>query len=190
MNVKIVRPIILFVIVFVFLFLVKRCMDWRSPQKAVPVASAKPEVAKPKVTPPPPKVEPPKVEKVVDSIATKVNKVEEKLVNYENGVVMTKLTVIEQKLDTLERRVSNLETYLPNASPVGDVSGSLNKKKGANMDWRKSVVDLMKILNIDHSEANRSKMAKDYGWDGKENMNDFLRKEIMKRLQTGEIKIP
>ena len=47
-----------------------------------------------------------------------------------------------------------------------------NKQK---LDWRKSIVDLMKLLDLDSSLAARKELAKELGYAG--DMDDFCRHE-------------
>ena len=54
------------------------------------------------------------------------------------------------------------------------------------LDWRNSIVDLMKLVGIDSSLANRKALAQELGYTGDMNdsapMNIWLHKEVMRRL--------
>ena len=54
------------------------------------------------------------------------------------------------------------------------------------LDWRNSIVDLMKLVGIDSSLANRKALAQELGFTGDMNdsaaMNVWLHKEVMRRL--------
>ena len=54
------------------------------------------------------------------------------------------------------------------------------------LDWRNSIVDLMKLVGIDSSLANRKALAQELGYPGDMNdsaaMNVWLHKDVMRRL--------
>jgi hypothetical protein len=54
------------------------------------------------------------------------------------------------------------------------------------LDWRNSIVDLMKLVGIDSSLANRKALAQELGYPGDMNdsaaMNVWLHKEVMRKL--------
>jgi len=54
------------------------------------------------------------------------------------------------------------------------------------LDWRNSIVDLMKLVGIDSSLANRKALAQELGYTGDMNdsaaMNVWLHKEVMRKL--------
>ncbi|MFZ4747294.1 MAG: DUF3597 domain-containing protein [Sphingomonas sp.] len=60
--------------------------------------------------------------------------------------------------------------------------------KGAPSNYKTSIVDLMKLLNLDSSLANRTELAKELGYTGDTNdsatMNIWLHGEVMKSLAT------
>jgi hypothetical protein len=57
---------------------------------------------------------------------------------------------------------------------------------GQTLDWRHSIVDLMKLLSIDSSLANRKALAAELGFTGDTNdsasMNIWLHKQVMAKL--------
>ncbi len=60
--------------------------------------------------------------------------------------------------------------------------------KGAPSNYKTSIVDLMKLLNLDSSLSNRIELAKELGYTGDTNdsatMNIWLHGEVMKSLAT------
>jgi hypothetical protein len=70
-----------------------------------------------------------------------------------------------------------------------DVAATLDKAvaaKGEKLDWRNSIVDLMKALDLDSSLGNRKQLAKDLHYTGDTNdsatLNIWLHKQVMERL--------
>ena len=57
---------------------------------------------------------------------------------------------------------------------------------GQNLDWRHSIVDLLKLLSIDSSFANRKELAQELGYTGDTGdsaaMNIWLHKAVMRKL--------
>ena len=75
------------------------------------------------------------------------------------------------------------------APPVVDVELVLETKAAGTsqkLDWRNSIVDLMKLVGIDSSLANRKALAQELGYTGDMNdsapMNIWLHKEVMRKL--------
>jgi hypothetical protein len=68
---------------------------------------------------------------------------------------------------------------------------SKNKEK---LDWRKSIVDLMKLLDLDSSLAARKELAKELHYTGDTNdsakMNVWLHKQVMTKLAENGGKVP
>ncbi len=78
-----------------------------------------------------------------------------------------------------------------------DVEAVLNKLASQNkekLDWRKSIVDLMKLLNLDSSLSARQQLAKElhYSGDTKDSaaMNIWLHKQVMIKLAENGGKVP
>ena len=73
------------------------------------------------------------------------------------------------------------------------VSGLAAKKK-EKLDWRKSIVDLMKVLDLDSSLAARKQLAQELGYKGELNgsaeMNIWLHKQVMRKLAENGGKVP
>ena len=80
------------------------------------------------------------------------------------------------------------------AEPV-DVEANLAAMQGAgNLNWKTSIVDLMKLLGIDSSLDNRKALAQELGYTGELNgsaeMNIWLHKATMRELAANGGKIP
>jgi hypothetical protein len=78
-----------------------------------------------------------------------------------------------------------------------DVAAILDKAvaaKGEKLEWRTSIVDLMKALDIDSSFAARKELATELGYTGDSNdsasMNIWLHKQVMAKLATNGGKLP
>lgn len=68
------------------------------------------------------------------------------------------------------------------------------KKNGQHLDWRKSIVDLMKALDLDSSLEARKELAKELHYTGdtgdSATMNMWLHKALMKKLSENGGKVP
>ena len=68
------------------------------------------------------------------------------------------------------------------------------KHKGEKLEWRTSIVDLMKALDVDSSLAARKDLAKELGYTGDMNdsasMNVWLHKQVMSKLAANGGKLP
>ena len=78
-----------------------------------------------------------------------------------------------------------------------DVSSILDKAvaaKGEKLEWKTSIVDLMKALNIDSSLTARKELAKELGYSGDDNdsatMNIWLHKQVIAKLAANGGKLP
>jgi hypothetical protein len=81
-------------------------------------------------------------------------------------------------------------------APV-DVAAILTKLAAENkeqLDWKHSIVDLMKLLNLDSSLAARKALATELHYTGNENdtatMNVWLIKQVMQKLAENGGKVP
>ncbi|MBB4233506.1 DUF3597 domain-containing protein [Rhizobium esperanzae] len=68
------------------------------------------------------------------------------------------------------------------------------KKSGQKLDWRHSIVDLMKAVGMDASLSERKELAAELGYNGDSGdsakMNMWLHKALMKRLSENGGKVP
>jgi hypothetical protein len=78
-----------------------------------------------------------------------------------------------------------------------DVEVVLTKLADQNdedLDWRTSIVDLMKLLNLDSSLAARKQLAQELHYTGNMNdtapMNRWLHKQVMRKLAENGGKVP
>jgi hypothetical protein len=90
----------------------------------------------------------------------------------------------------------------PSAAPAApprsvDVAAILDKAVAAQkekLEWRTSIVDMMKALDIDSSLAARKELAKELGYSGDTNdsatMNVWLHKQVMGKLAANGGRLP
>jgi len=85
----------------------------------------------------------------------------------------------------------------PAPAQTVDVAPILDKAvaaKGEKLDWKHSIVDLMKALDIDSSLSARKELAKELGYTGDTNdsasMNIWLHKQVMAKLAANGGKLP
>jgi hypothetical protein len=76
------------------------------------------------------------------------------------------------------------------AAVLDDLSGKTTEK----LDWRHSIVDLMKLLSLDSGLAARKELANELHYDGdtsnSASMNIWLHKQIMVKLAANGGKLP
>ena len=74
------------------------------------------------------------------------------------------------------------------------LTGIQRDKGNPDLNWRTSIVDLMKLLGIDSSLDNRKELATELGYtgakDGSAEMNIWLHKAVMKELARNGGKVP
>src|SRR3954466_9533470 len=85
----------------------------------------------------------------------------------------------------------------PAAPKQVDVAAVLNDmaaKNSEKLDWKHSIVDLMKLVGMDSSLAARKELATDLHYSGDMNdsasMNMWLHKEVLKKLAENGGKVP
>ena len=88
----------------------------------------------------------------------------------------------------------------PAAAPQAPVdveavlTGIAQKKGNPDLNWRTSIVDLMKLLDLDSSLANRKELATELGYagatDGSAEMNIWLQKAVMRELEKNGGTVP
>jgi hypothetical protein len=90
-------------------------------------------------------------------------------------------------------------TPAPGAAPsspvdVAAVMEAAVKAKGQKLNWRTSIVDTMKALDLDSSFSARKELAKELGYTGdtgdSATMNIWLHKALMKKLAENGGKVP
>ena len=80
---------------------------------------------------------------------------------------------------------------MPQTNTVeADLAGQSSEK----LDWRRSIVDLMKLLNLDSGLAARKELAQELNFSGDMNdsasMNIWLHKQVMTKLSENGGKVP
>lgn len=74
------------------------------------------------------------------------------------------------------------------------LTGIAASKGNPDLNWRTSIVDLMKLLDMDSGLANRKELATELGYtgekDGSAEMNIWLQKEVMRQLAANGGKVP
>ena len=85
----------------------------------------------------------------------------------------------------------------PTPTQMIDVEKVLNERAAKNkekLDWRHSIVDLMKLLELDSSQTARKQLATELKYDGDMNdsakMNIWLHKHVMRKLAENGGKVP
>ena len=77
---------------------------------------------------------------------------------------------------------------------VEAVMNDLASKNSEKLNWRTSIVDLMKLLKLDSSLSARKELAKELGYtastDDSAVMNIWLHKQVMKKLAENGGKVP
>lgn len=82
----------------------------------------------------------------------------------------------------------------PKPVDVGAVLDDLASKSDEQLDWKKSIVDLMKLVGMDSSFGARKQLAKELNYTGDPNdsaaMNVWLHKQVLKKLSENGGKVP
>ena len=80
------------------------------------------------------------------------------------------------------------------ATPVVDVENSLDSMPGADrLNWRTSIVDLMKLIGVDSDYESRKALAGELGredYSGSAEDNIWLHKRVMAELAANGGKVP
>src|SRR5262245_25258564 len=82
----------------------------------------------------------------------------------------------------------------PASVDVEAILTDLAKKNKEKLDWRHSIVDLMKLLDLDSGLGARKELAKELNYSGDTNdsakMNVWLHKQVMIKLAENGGKVP
>ena len=77
---------------------------------------------------------------------------------------------------------------------VAEVLDELNKSAGQKLNWRVSIVDLMKLLDLDSSLTARKQLAQELHYSGdmgdSAKMNVWLHKQVMTKLAENGGEVP
>ena len=80
------------------------------------------------------------------------------------------------------------------AVDVTAILDDLASKNPEKLDWRKSIVDLMKLVGMDSSLASRKELAKDLNYTGDTGdsaaMNIWLHKVVIRKIADNGGKVP
>ena len=80
------------------------------------------------------------------------------------------------------------------AVDVTAIMDGLAAQSSERLDWRRSIVDLMKLLNLDSNLAARKELAQELSYTGDTNdsasMNIWLHKQVMTKLAENGGKVP
>jgi Domain of unknown function (DUF3597) len=90
-------------------------------------------------------------------------------------------------------------TWLGTAKPITQAEveamvGKLAAEHKEKYNWQQSIVDLLKLLNLDSSLSSRKQLAQELGYtgalDGSAEMNIWLHKQVMTKLAESGGKVP
>jgi len=77
---------------------------------------------------------------------------------------------------------------------VTSIMDNLAAQSSERLDWRRSIVDLMKLLNLDSSLTARKELAQELSYTGDMNdsasMNIWLHQQVMTKLAENGGKVP
>ena len=77
---------------------------------------------------------------------------------------------------------------------VQAIVAKLASEQGEDLNWKQSIVDLMKLLKLDSSLGARKQLAQELGYtgarDGSAEMNIWLHKQVMTKLAESGGKVP
>lgn len=77
---------------------------------------------------------------------------------------------------------------------VEEILNNMQKSSGQQLNWRTSIVDLMKLLGLDSSLQARKELAAELNYTGDTNdsasMNTWLHKQVMNKLAANGGKVP
>jgi hypothetical protein len=77
---------------------------------------------------------------------------------------------------------------------VEQVLNNMSQASGQTLNWRTSIVDLLKLLGLDSSLQARKELASELGYNGDTNdsasMNIWLHRQVMNKLAANGGKVP
>lgn len=86
------------------------------------------------------------------------------------------------------------EVAAPQEVDIEAVLVELDSSDGRDLNWRTSIVDLMKLVGLESSLAERKELAQELGYtgalDGSAEMNIWLHKRVMQELAANGGKVP
>lgn len=82
----------------------------------------------------------------------------------------------------------------PQSVDVAQILDGLAAKNSQKLDWKHSIVDMMKLLDLDSSLTARQELAKELNYTGDSHdsaaMNVWLHKQVMQKLAANGGKVP
>ncbi|EKY29420.1 hypothetical protein HMPREF0185_01189 [Brevundimonas diminuta 470-4] len=85
----------------------------------------------------------------------------------------------------------------PQPAPEVDVAGILdfmNEQRAQKLNWRTSIVDLMKLVGLESSLAERKQLADELGYTGDKSdsasMNIWLHKQVIQKIRDNGGQLP
>jgi hypothetical protein len=100
-------------------------------------------------------------------------------------------------ISVLQNIVDKILAFLHPAMTEAEVAERLDERAeaaGERLDWRQSIVDLLKLLKLDASFNARKTLSEELGYSGplddSGEMNEWLRQEVMREVAEHGIKIP
>jgi len=82
----------------------------------------------------------------------------------------------------------------PGQVDVAAVLDVLSRESRQRLDWRHSIVDLLKLLNLDSSQTARRQLATELNYTGDQGdsaaMNTWLHAQVMRKLAENGGKVP
>ena len=107
------------------------------------------------------------------------------------------MSIFGDILNAIKSAVTSPASAQPSAQATMDVEKILIERAAKNpqkLDWRHSIVDLMKLLDLDSSQTARKQLATELKFDGDMNdlakMNIWLHKSVMRKLADNGGKVP
>lgn len=77
---------------------------------------------------------------------------------------------------------------------IAKILDGMNAKQAQKLNWRQSIVDLMKLVGMDSSQTARKELAKELHYTGDPNdsaaMNIWLHKQVMGKIAANGGKLP
>ncbi|WP_374275087.1 DUF3597 domain-containing protein [Brevundimonas sp.] len=82
----------------------------------------------------------------------------------------------------------------PQDVDVAAMLDAMNDEAGQRLNWRTSIVDLMKLVGMESSLAERRELADELGYDGDKGdtaaMNMWLHRQVLKRIRENGGQLP
>ena len=125
------------------------------------------------------------------------SKIKDAIFGHKTAQAPTQTAPTPQPTGTTAQAGTQTQTQ-PQATQQVDVEQVLaqiaNEKGNPDLNYKTSIVDLMKLLGMDSSLDNRKELATELGYtgdkDGSAEMNIWLHKEVMRQLAEHGGKVP